>query len=149
MSIMKKHLFLLFAFLSISFFSNANVRNSSSDDTTVYGLKSIEKFPVYPGGENALVAFINKNIHYPKKAMKENIQGNVIVSFVVEKDGSVSHPTIKKGIVGDGGACNSEAIRVVKKLAKFSPGIQNGKPVRVYYMLPINFKLAADEGKKK
>ncbi len=148
---MKKTAFIFSIFLLISFFAKANLENSeisSPEDTTVYALKDIEKFPAYPGGENALIAFINQDMHYPKKAMKENIQGKVIVSFVVEKDGSVSQVTVKKGIVGDDGACNNEAIRVVKKLARFSPGMQNGKPVRVYYMLPINFKLAGDEGKK-
>ena len=148
---MNKHT-LLPMFLLISFFANAKIKNLgilSPEDTAVYALKSIEKFPTYPGGENALIAFINQDMHYPKKAVKENIEGKVIVSFVVEKDGSVSQVTVKKGIVGDGGACNNEAIRVVKKLARFSPGMQNGKPVRVYDMLPINFKLAGEEDKKK
>jgi protein TonB len=83
-------------------------------------------------------AYLNKNIVYPEAAREANIEGRVIVKFVVTEDGSISDVQIVRGI--DGG-CNEEAVRVVKAMPKWKPGKQNGKPVKVYFTLPISFKL--------
>jgi protein TonB len=101
-------------------------------------LTFVEQQPGYPDGDEALYAFIQKNIHYPAQAMEFNIQGKVYVQFVVEKDGKITSPTIKKDI---GGGCGDEAIRVVKMLPNWKPGKQNGRAVRVYVVLPIKFQL--------
>ena len=79
-----------------------------------------------------------KNIKYPEQAMKEGIQGRVAVRFIVEKDGSISDV---KPILSVHPLLNKEAVRVVKSMPKWTPGKQNGKPVRVRFNLPIMFKL--------
>ena len=81
---------------------------------------------------------MGENIKYPEAAKKQGIQGTVYVSFVVEKDGTVSNVKLLKGI---GGGCDEESIRIVKGMPKWKPGIQNGKTVRVLFNMPIYFKL--------
>ena len=100
---------------------------------------SVEQMPEFPGGgEGALIAYIAKNTKYPAMARENNIEGTVFISFVVEKDGSVSDVKILRGI---GGGCDEEAKRVIKNLPNFTPGRQNGRPVRVQFNVPVKFKL--------
>jgi protein TonB len=100
--------------------------------------KIVEEMPSFPGGEAKLMEFVAKNVKYPQIARETGIQGRVFVNFVVEPDGSVSNVSVLRGI---GGGCDEEAMRVVKTMPKWKPGKQRGKPVRVQYMLPVNFKL--------
>jgi protein TonB len=97
-----------------------------------------EVAPEYPGGIQALMAFISSKMRYPAMARESNIQGRVYVSFIVEKDGSVSNIQLLRGI---GGGCDEEAIRVVGAMPQWQPGRQNGRAVRVAYNLPIRFSL--------
>ena len=106
------------------------------DKNGVYQI--VEEMPQYPGGENALMDYVSKNVVYPKEAQEKGISGRVFVSFIVEKDGSVSNVDVKRGI---GGGCDDEAVRVIKAMPKWKPGKMKGKPVRVSYMMPIIFKL--------
>jgi periplasmic protein TonB len=99
---------------------------------------AVEQQPEFPGGESALIAYIAKNTKYPAIARENNIEGRVFISFVVEKDGNISDVKVIRGI---GGGCDEEAKRVIKSLPKFSPGKQNGRPVRVQFNVPVNFKL--------
>ena len=99
----------------------------------------VEEMPAFPGGEKALLEYVFKNIKYPQIARETGIQGRVFVGFVVEPDGSVSNVKILRGI---GGGCDEEAMRVIKSLAKWKPGKQRGKAVRVSYQIPVVFKLA-------
>lgn len=98
----------------------------------------VEEQPGFPGGEEALFEYLQKNISYPQMAKESNIQGTVFVTFVVEPDGSISNTKVLRGI---GGGCDVEAIRVVKKMPRWTPGKQRGKPVRVQFNLPIKFVL--------
>lgn len=98
----------------------------------------VEVMPQYPGGQIAMLKYIMENMKYPKQAMKEGIQGRVAVRFIVEKDGSISDV---KPILSVHPLLNKEAVRVVKSMPKWTPGKQNGKPVRVRFNLPIMFKL--------
>lgn len=98
----------------------------------------VEQKPEFVGGNKALIQYLAKNIKYPKQAKKKGIQGRVFVSFIIEKDGSVSHAKILKGI---GGGCDKEALKVVEQMPKWIPGKQSGENVRVAFTLPINFKL--------
>jgi protein TonB len=98
----------------------------------------VEEYPEFPGGEKALYEYIKNNIRYPEVARTSGITGTVYVQFVVEKDGSISDVKVLRGI---GGGCYEEAVRVVKSMPKWKPGKQRGQPVRVYYTLPIDFKL--------
>lgn len=98
----------------------------------------VEEYPEFLGGEKALYEYIKNNVNYSELAIKTNIEGTVYVEFVVEKDGSISDVKVLRGI---GGGCDEEAVRVVKSMPKWKPGKQRGQPVRVYYTLPIDFKL--------
>lgn len=98
----------------------------------------VEVMPQYPGGQIAMLQYLMKNIKYPEQAMKEGIQGRVAVSFIVEKDGSISDV---KPVLSVHPLLNKEAVRVVKSMPKWSPGKHNGKPVRVRFNLPVMFKL--------
>lgn len=113
---------------------------ATSKEDTVYQIA--EEMPKFPGGEQAMMKFVAENINYPQEAKDKEIAGRVFVSFVVEKDGSVSNVKVVRGI---GGGCDEEAARVIKGMPKWKPGMQKGKPVRVNYMMPVFFKL--DGGK--
>jgi protein TonB len=97
-----------------------------------------EQMPQYPGGESALLNFVYKNLKYPASAVKDKIQGRVILRFVVTKTGEVDKVEVIRSLQPD---CDKEAIRVVKMLPKFTPGNQSGKPVSIWYTMPITFKL--------
>jgi protein TonB len=94
--------------------------------------------PEFPGGYNAIPSYISKNIVYPEKAKKEKIEGRVFVNFIVEKDGKVSDVKVLRGI---GGGCDEEAMRVVREMPDWTPGMQDGQAVRVSYNVPIVFAL--------
>ncbi len=98
----------------------------------------VEQMPSFPGGEAALMQYLSKNIKYPPFAEENNIQGRVICSFVVERDGSVTDIHIAKGVDP---SLDKEAIRVVSGMPKWIPGRQNGQSVRVKYTLPVTFRL--------
>lgn len=98
----------------------------------------VEQMPTFDGGEDAMYAFLRDNIKYPQIAKETNITGKVTVTFVVEKDGSITDVRILKDI---GGGCGEEAVRVVQAMPKWKPGKQNGVPVRVQFNLPILFSL--------
>ena len=103
---------------------------------------SAEKYPEFPGGTTALFDFINKNVKYPESARDKGIEGRVFVQFVVEKDGSLSSFTVLRGVSDE---LDAEAIRVLKAMPKWKPGMNDGKPVRVQFTMPFNFKLSDDE----
>lgn len=98
----------------------------------------VEVMPQYPGGQIAMMKYIMENMKYPEQAMKKGIQGRVAVSFIVEKDGSISNV---RPIHSVHTLLDKEAVRVVKSMPKWSPGKQHGKPVRVQLIVPIMFKL--------
>lgn len=98
----------------------------------------VEVMPQYPGGPIAMLKYIMENIKYPEQAMKEGIQGRVTVRFIVEKDGSISDV---RPVLSVHPLLNKEAVRVVESMPKWSPGKQNGKPVRVRFNVPVMFKL--------
>jgi TonB family protein len=90
-----------------------------------------------------LVGYIRQNLQYPEGAKRANIEGRVIVKFVVNEDGSISDATAVRGI---GAGCDEEAVRVVRNMPRWRPGTQNGKPVKVYFTQPINFRLYSTKG---
>ncbi|MBO4773726.1 MAG: energy transducer TonB [Bacteroidales bacterium] len=99
----------------------------------------VEEEPAFPGGEDALFDFIGKNIVYPRAAREAGIEGTVMVEFVVEPNGKLSHVTAIRKVAP---ALDEEAIRVVKMMPTWSPGKQRGKAVRARFRLPINFQLS-------
>jgi len=98
----------------------------------------VENMPEFPGGRGALMKYLATNIKYPPYAKEAGIQGRVFINFVVETDGSITAVKVLRGI---GGGCDEEAIRVVKSMPKWKPGMQRGKPVRVSFNLPVKFTL--------
>lgn len=106
------------------------------EETKVF--TSVEQMPQFPGGEAELLKWISTHIEYPAIAMENNVQGKVVVQFVVTRDGSIGEVKIARGKDPD---LDKEAMRVVKTLPKFIPGKMNGQAVNVWYTLPINFKL--------
>jgi len=111
-----------------------------SDSTEVFTI--VEDMPTFPGGDKARNRFLAENIIYPEKATRYGIQGTVYISFIVNREGSVTDVKLLRGI---GSGCDEEAVRVVKLLPKWNPGKQGGKTVNVLFNMPIYFKLS---GKK-
>lgn len=99
---------------------------------------AVEQQAEFPGGQAAMMKWLSNNIRYPEAAQQNEVQGRVIVKFVVEKDGSIGNVTIAKGVDKD---LDKEAIRVVKRMPKWQPGKNNGVAVRSYFTLPVTFKL--------
>lgn len=102
----------------------------------------VEHMPEFPGGDEALVSFIQKNIQYPDDAREIGVQGRVIVVFVVNEDGSISDMKIKKSVWP---SIDKEVLRVMTLLPNFKPGTQQGKKVKVTYVLPVAVRLAGSE----
>ncbi len=100
--------------------------------------KSVEQMPQFPGGEAALMKYLSSHINYPPMAAENNIQGRVVVQFVVDKTGRVGEVKVVRSVDKD---LDKEAVRVCKSLPKFTPGRQNGQAVSVWYTLPVTFKL--------
>lgn len=100
--------------------------------------QEVEIMPEYPGKEQGLMKFISENLKYPTNAQAENIQGRVIVKFIINKQGKVINPEIIKGLSPE---CDEEVLRIIKLMPDWTPGMQDGKNVDVYFNLPIAFRL--------
>ncbi|HOY30726.1 MAG TPA: TonB family protein [Bacteroidales bacterium] len=98
----------------------------------------VEESPQFPGGENARILFLRNNIKYPQLALQNKIQGKVYVSFIIEKDGSLSNIKVLQGI---GAGCDEEALRVTRLMPRWKPGKTQGHEVRVVINMPVNFVL--------
>jgi TonB family protein len=114
-----------------------------SDKKQVTGMtdgayQKVDVMPVYPGGNEALLKYIIDSTHYPKDAKIQNIQGKVLVRFVVNANGSVQDVSVLKGVSP---SLDAESVRIVKTLPKFKPAELEGKTVPVWYVIPIQFSL--------
>jgi len=101
--------------------------------------QSVEQMPQFPGGELELLKYVRDNLRYPTIAAENGVEGQVVIRFVVSKDGSVTDAEILRSLDP---SCDKEALRVVRSLPKWVPGKQNGRNVAVYYTLPVRFQLA-------
>jgi len=144
--ITKLSIILLFLFISNFSFAQEEVILQTAKDT-VQTNDSGEVFvfltdgPEFMGGDEARIKYLQQTIHYPKKAMEENMQGTVYITFVVEKDGSISNIKVLQGVCE---SLDAEAVRVVRGMPNWKPGMQRGKPARVQYNMPIKFVLMGD-----
>lgn len=122
-------------------FKEVEERNASSieDNSEIVEQSIVEEQPQYPGGDMAILKDLFSNFVYPTIAQEQGIQGLVSIKFVIEKDGSIGETKVEKSLSPE---CDKAAISAIKKLKKFVPGKQNGKPVRVWYRLPIRFRLS-------
>ncbi|MBO7588727.1 MAG: TonB family protein, partial [Bacteroidaceae bacterium] len=99
----------------------------------------VEERPEFPGGQAALMEYLRKNIKYPAICRENNIQGRVLIQFVVNRDGSIVDPEVVRSVEPH---LDKEALRVISSMPKWKPGLQRGKPVRVKFTVPVNFKLS-------
>lgn len=134
---MKKIILFIIGLLA---FVCANAQNADTtthqNDTTRF--VRVEVLPEFPGGLDKMIQYFAKNLKYPKQAKIDRIEGKVFVSFVVEKDGSLTDIKIKKSLSPE---TDSEAIRLVTNSPKWIPGMQGGHPVRVQFSIPVFFRL--------
>ena len=98
----------------------------------------VEDQPEFPGGTAALLEYLRKNIKYPAICRENNIQGRVLVTFIVNKDGAIVEPEVVKSV---NPSLDKEALRVISQMPNWKPGYQRGKPVRVKFTVPVNFQL--------
>lgn len=109
---------------------------TADKDTAV--LRTVEQIPEFPGGIVQFMKWLTRNLRYPPQAQQQKIQGKVVVSFIVNKDGSISAPTVVKSVDP---MLDNEAMRVVKMMPRWKPGLEKGKPCRTMFAIPINFVL--------
>jgi protein TonB len=119
---------------------NGDEKAVTEDENKIF--TAVEQEPTPVGGIQKFYDYLGKNIRYPAVAKENNIQGKVFLTFVVEKDGSITDVKVLRGI---GSGCDEEAVRVLRNAPKWKPGIQNGRPVRVQYQVPVSFALQQDD----
>lgn len=110
----------------------------NGDPNAVLTIGGVDEYPEFTGGAKAWSKYMERNLRYPSRAQEEGAAGKVFVSFVVEKDGSITDVSVIKGI---GFGCDEEAIKVIKKSPLWKPGKNKGVPVRVRYNMAINFQM--------
>lgn len=131
---MKKIFFLLFMISATGVYAQTSTSGSQSEPVQV-----AEQMPEFQGGTTALINYLSENLKYPKEAINSEITGTVFVKFIVEEDGSINkNVEVLRGI---GYGCDEEAVRIVSNMPDWSPGVTNGKNVRVSYTLPIKYSL--------
>lgn len=111
----------------------------SNDEEPVF--VQIENKPEFEGGWTAFEAYFQNNLRYPKKAVKERIEGKVLVKFIVEKDGSVSNAEVIRSVSKE---LDKEALRVIRNMPKWKPGTLKGKPVRCSFTVPVTFRISEE-----
>ncbi len=132
---MKKLITLATGLLMASFsaFSQETIKDTKAPKDEIYHY--VEQMPE-PGFD--LAQFLQKNVRYPQVALDSSIEGRVVIKFIINEDGHISDPVVSKGVHP---SLDAEGIRVVKAMPKWKPGVSNGKPVKVYYVVPIKFTL--------
>jgi len=120
---------------------NANQQQQVVEEPKPQIFTYVEQMPDFPGGQTELMKFLQKNLRYPPAARENGIEGRVVLQFVVDESGNISDIQVLRDI---GGGCADEAIRVVKMMPPWKPGKQNGNPVKVYFKLPVTFKLGTE-----
>ena len=130
---------IIYYLLFVAFFGSCAqvyAQTPEKNDNVVFTI--VEHMPEFPGGDEAMAKFLQKNIVYPESVMKANIQGKVYLSFVVDEKGNVRDAKILRGVHE---LLDAEALRVINLMPRWKPGTQGGRPVRVQFNLPIDFKL--------
>ena len=119
---------------------------SAPQDTKTEVYKDPDELPQFPGGEMELTKYLSQNVKYPPMAAKNNIQGRVVLQFVIDAEGQVGEVKVARSVDPE---LDAEAVRVVKTLPNFIPGRVNGKNVAVWYTLPLNFKMTTSDDQEK
>ena len=108
------------------------------DPDTINGFNLIDRFAMYPDGIQGIQKYISENLEYPEKALKKEIEGIVVLSYVIDTTGKVTDVKVVQGVHP---LLNKEAIRVIKSMDQWLPAIQSGEKIRFQYKQPIRFKL--------
>lgn len=108
------------------------------EDNNPLKFQVLEQYPEFPGGMVELMKWLNANLHYPESAQTQKIQGKVVVAFIINKDGSISNPHVTTSVHP---LLDREALRVVRMMPKWKPGMERKTPCRTMFVIPINFKL--------
>ena len=124
-------------FCSMSYAQDKQNGNAVAGKDAEYAVSELDNQPEFPNGNDGLVKYLSENINYPKKALKKNIMGKVYVQFVIDKTGKVTDVVAVRGVDK---SLDKEAVRVIKAMPNWKPGIKDGAPVKVKYTIPINFK---------
>lgn len=131
--------------LGVGFGGNAAVSDVTlqsaavnADEDNPLNFQVVERLPEFPGGMSAFVQWLTKNLKYPLTAQRAKRQGTVLVSFIVNKDGSIADRKVVKSVSPE---LDREALRVLRLMPKWKPGEDHGKPCRTYFCIPIVFKL--------
>ncbi|MDD2527355.1 MAG: energy transducer TonB [Lentimicrobiaceae bacterium] len=119
---------------SAGYQSTAVVAYPQNPSDTIYNI--VDEMPEFPGGDNARFVYLAQNITYPEAARIQKTEGTVYISFVVEKDGSISNAKILRGI---GNGCDEEVIRIINNMPTWKPGMKDDKPVRARFNMPVKF----------
>lgn len=132
-------LLLLIGIVVPSFFYAQDKQNGNAvqGKDAEYAFEQLEVKPEFPNGNEGLTKYLSENIKYPKKALKNGITGKVFVQFVIDKTGKVTNVVAVRGVEK---SLDKEAVRVIKSMPKWKPGMKDGQPVKVKYTIPINFK---------
>jgi protein TonB len=138
---MKKAAVIILALSAFSYGIAQDAPKTESDKPEATNVDEVfldrsEVMPEFPGGEIALFKYISKEVKYPKSARKNGIEGIVYATFVIDENGSIIQPKIKRGI---GGGCDEEVLRMIAGMPKWAPGMQDGEAVKVSYTLPVKF----------
>ena len=132
---MKELIVIIFMLFSIQVKAQSEQQaDSLTDQVYTY----VDKMPEFPGGNDKIQVFLKKNIVYPPLARSKKIEGRVYIGFIVDKSGRIKDVSIKRSADP---VLDAEAVRVVNKMPLWKPGIQNGTPVNVSLMMPVEFKL--------
>ncbi len=127
--------------VTTSFYACSNEATELPSEEPAELINIVEVMPEFVGGQEAMFQYIGKEVSYPQVARDKGIEGTVYVGFTVTKTGEIKNVNIKRGFKGNDGGCHEEAMRVVRKMPKWTPGTQMGKTVDVMYTLPLKFKL--------
>lgn len=118
--------------------SQTDNNNNLMEDDGIELITAVEEQPEFPGGFEALIKYLADNVRYPDEALKDAIEGKVIVRFDINKDGSISNIIVVRSLQP---LLDAEAVRVISAMPKWNAATQRGKPIRVGFTLPVNFSL--------
>ncbi|MEP7128593.1 MAG: energy transducer TonB [Chitinophagales bacterium] len=124
--------------LFIHSFGFAQENSNTNMNDSLMSRSYVEVMPDFPGGHSKMIKYLGKNLHYPAEAQKNGVEGEVIVQFIIDEKGDISDVQVLQHLES---GCDEEAKRVVESMPNWIPATSKGKPIKVYYKMPIKFKL--------
>ena len=122
----------------LDIYDQSKETNDDTGDNSEKTFDVVEQMPSFPGGNGALMSYLSSNVRCPVSAQNNGIQGRVVVSFIVEKDGSISDAQVERSVDP---SLDREALRVIRSMPRWNPGKKSGVPVRTRYNVPVSFRL--------